>query len=55
MHEMSDPVFWGKYANYFNMSSAENSIQNAKRKLARRTQKHFHENWNFPIFLSEWP
>ena len=29
LHEMSKPVFWGKYEKYFSMSSAENFTQSA--------------------------
>ena len=31
LHEMSDPGFWGKQEKYFNMLSAENFTQCAKR------------------------
>ena len=30
LHEMSKPVFWEKWGNYFNMLSAENFTQSAK-------------------------
>ena len=30
LHEMSKPVFWGKYGKYFKMSSTENSTQSAQ-------------------------
>ena len=30
MHEISNPVFWGKKGKCFNMSSAENFTQSAK-------------------------
>ena len=31
LHEMSNPVSWGIYVKYFDMSSAENFTQSAKR------------------------
>ena len=31
LHEMSNPVFWGKYDKSFTMSYAENFTQGAKR------------------------